>query len=202
MRQEFRLIAALIEPPPWRPFPPGRPEDRGLRAAYRRWTPATGEPGYDVLAPIWQRLNELSEQRHGIVPNDWMEEYLQACISRTAQLLHLTAQSPDTGEPCDNFGAACRKAGVAEARFARLVTPPPDPRRRLEAFSRAFRRFRQQNVRLVLVDEDGSKPHRYAELEALYAFLFLGHTRAAVSRWARGFYWQPKKSSESIPENI
>ena len=198
---EVRAMAALLHPPPWTSGPDSDREDRGVRAAFRRWAAAEGDPGLDLLAPVWLRLNDLEAFRDKqgwdrLIPESWTKADAEEVVRRTVMLLHLIALLPDEGGVLDNFGAACQAAGVSNGRFARLVNPPPDLTRRLEALSRAFRRFRQQNVRLRLIDEGETAKKRYAELVAFRHFLFTDDATWAVSRWARGYFWEPKEAAE------
>lgn len=201
---ELKVLAALLKRPPWKLHGDADREDRGTRAAFRRWSPTTGEPSYSLTAPIWLRLNEIEEHRarqdwDSLVPATWTENDREEVVRRAATLLHLVALQPDDGRPVDNFGAACRAAGVSNGRFARLVNPPPDVARRVEALSRAFRRFRQQGVHLRLFAEAEKQKERLAELWAFHTFLFTDDPARAVSRWAQGYFWQLKATPESTP---
>lgn len=199
---ELNVLAALLDPPPWRLHSDS--EDRGIRAAFRRWAPAEGAPGLDLLAPVWMRLDDLEiyRKKQGwgrLVPVTWSDQDIEEVVRRTAMLLHLAALQPDKGHPVDNFGAACRAANLANGRFSRLVNPPPNLTRRLQALSRAFRRFRQQNIHLRLIAEAEKPEARLAELRAFHTFLFTDDPARAVSRWARGYFWPPVESTEFTP---
>ena len=50
---ELKVLAALLDPPPWWPHPDR--EDRGTRASFRRWSPTAGYPPYGLTAHIWLR---------------------------------------------------------------------------------------------------------------------------------------------------
>lgn len=197
-------MAALLDPPPWTSGANDALVDRGVRAAFRRWAPAEGAPPFDLIAPIWQRLNDLETYRakqgwDQLIPEQWTLDDREEVVRRTAMLLHLIALLPEEGQVLDNFGTACRAAGVANGRFARLVNPPTELTRRLETLSRAFRRFRQQNVRLRLLGDGETAKERQLELEAFHRFLFTDDFTSAVSRWARGYFWQPKEAASPAP---
>ena len=189
---EVALVRYLVHDRPWART---GDDDRALRAAFRRWTTADGEPTPLMLAPLWQH-----------VPSDgWRgldEPGVDRAVHHAALVLHLLALGLDAdapGVPATNLGAAAKAAGVAEGRFVRIVNTPAPAR--LETLGRLFRRFRQQNVHLRLTadkpEEDETdrrstratlRDSRYDDLAALLAFLFTDTPKPAVSRWAAGYY--------------
>ncbi|ARA93896.1 hypothetical protein AWN76_012490 [Rhodothermaceae bacterium RA] len=187
---ELTLVRHLVHDPPW-----AHTDDRGLRAAFRRWTPADVEPSVEMLAALWPR----------VPAGGWKgldEPGLERAVRHAALVLHLRALGLDPGEPgtpTTNLGAAARAASVAEGRFARLMNTPAPAR--LEALGRLFRRLRTARVHLHLTapkPEDGEtdrrstlatlKDLRRDDLAALLAFLFTDDPKPAVSRWAAGYY--------------
>lgn len=203
---ELRALARLVDPAPWEPpsYDASRREDRSLRSAYRRWNPAQSAPPVELLAPIYDVLTEAEERyaKEGwepLIPADASARAPERIAHRAAVVLHLLAQLPERAEArmtTHNFGDACRKAGIANARFARLVSPPTNEARRVAALSRVFRQLRSEGIVLRVVDPTGVRPNR-DELARLHAFLF-GTPRHAVSGWARGYFWSPKpKAAES-----
>lgn len=189
---EVALVRHLAHTVPWKY---NGDDDRALRAAFRRWTTADGEPSPLMLAPLWQR----------VPASGWRgldEPSVDRAVHHAALVLHLLALGLDAdaqGVPTYNLGAAAKAAGVAEGRFVRLVNTPAPAR--LETLGRLFRRFRQQNVHLLLTagkPDDGSidgrstratlRDSRRDDLAALLAFLFTSTPKPAVSRWAAGYY--------------
>lgn len=190
---EVALVRDLVHERPWTRT---GDDDRALRAAFRRWTIAAGEPTPLMLAPLW---------RHRAVQNGWHdldEPGLDRAVHHAALVLHLLALGIDgdaPGAPTTNLGAAAKTAGVAEGRFVRIVNTPAPAR--LETLRRLFRRIRQENVHLRLTADkpaDGEtdrrstratlRDGRYDDLAALLAFLFTDAPKPAVSRWAAGYY--------------
>lgn len=185
---EVALVRYLVHERPWTRT---GDDDRALRATFRRWTTADGEPTPLMLAPLWQR-----------VPSDgWRgldEPGVDRAVHHAALVLHLLALGLDAdapGVPTTNLGAAAKAADVAEGRFVRIANTPAPAR--LETLGRLFRRFRQQNVHLhiVIKAKEGEVPDyraqrdpRRDELAALLAFLFTDDPKPAVSRWAAGYY--------------
>lgn len=202
---EVALVRHLVHDRPW--VRPGGEDDRALRAAFRRWSTADGEPTPLMLAPLWQ---------HPAVCNNWhdlAEPDLDRAVHHAAFVLHLLAlglDPDDSGTPATNLGAAAKAAGVAEGRFVRLVNTPAPAR--LETLGRLFRRFRQQNVHLHLTSgkPDENEPDRRStratlrdlrrdDLAALLAFLFTDDPKRAVSRWAAGYY-RMESTTESLAD--
>ena len=197
---ECSLVRHLVHDPPWI-----RNDDRGLRAAFRRWTPADVEPSVEMLAALWPRVPAAGWQ--GLEEPD-----LERAVRHAAYVLHLLALglAPDEkGKPASNLGEAARAAGVAEARFARLMNTPPSAR--LEALGRLFRRLRAARVllRLTAPKPDDGEPDRRSnrntlkdlrrdDLAAILAFLFTDNPKPAVARWAAGYYHTPNLT-EAIP---
>jgi hypothetical protein len=198
---ELALVRHLVHAPPW-----ARDDDRGLRAAFRRWTVADEEPTVEMLAVLWPRV-PVGGWR------DLDEAATERAVRHAALVLHLLALglAPDEqGQPASNLGAAARAAGVAEGRFARLVNTPSPAR--LETLGRLFRRFRAQRVQLRLTaprPEEGQPERRstartlrdlrYDDLAALLAFLFTDNPKPAVARWAAGYY-RTETPAEAIAE--
>ena len=187
---ELTLVRHLVHDPPW-----VRTDDRGLRAAFRRWTPADVEPSVEMLAALWPR----------VPAGGWRgldAPALERAVRHAALVLHLPALglAPDEpGQTTTNLGAAAWKAGVAEGRFARLMNTPAPAR--LEALGRLFRRLRAARVhlRLTAPKPDEGEPDRRStwatlrdlrrdDLAALLAFLFTDNPKPAVARWAAGYY--------------
>ncbi len=198
---ELALVRHLVHVPPWL-----RDDDRGLRAAFRRWTPADEEPSIEMLAALWPRVPAAGWR--GLDPPG-----TERAVRHAALVLHLLALGlgPDEqGQPATNLGRAAQAAGVAEGRFARLMNTPAPAR--LEALGRLFRRFRAQRVYLRLAaprPEDGEDDRRSTratlrdtrrdDLAAFLAFLFTDDPRPAVSRWAAGYYRTEQEAPASEP---
>ncbi len=187
---ELALVRYLVHEPPWL-----RTDDRGVRAAFRRWTTTDAEPTVEMLAALWPR----------VPAGGWGgldESATERSVRHAALVLHLLALGIDAdelGQPAASLGAAARAAGVAEGRFARLMNTPALAR--LETLGRLFRRFRAQRVHLRLTaprPEEGQpdrrstfhtlRDTRYDDLAALLAFLFTDNPKPAVARWAAGYY--------------
>ena len=187
---ELTLVRHLVHDPPWM-----RTDDRGLRAAFRRWSPPDVEPSVEMLAALWPR----------VPAGGWQgldEPGLERAVRHAALVLHLLALglAPDEkGKTTTNLGAAAREAGVAEGRFARLMNTPAPAR--LEALGRLFRRLRAARVHLHLTapkpgegepDRRSSRTTlrdtRRDDLAALLTFLFTDDPKPAVARWAAGYY--------------
>ncbi len=187
---ELTLVRHLVHDPPW-----AHTDDRGLRAAFRRWTPAVVEPSVEMLAALWPR----------VPAGGWQgldEAGLERAVRHAALVLHLLALglAPDEpGKRTTNLGAAARAVGVAEGRFARLMNTPAPAR--LEALGRLFRRLRAGRVHLHLTaprPAEGEPDRRSTlrtlrdlrrdDLAALLAFLFTDNPKPAVARWAAGYY--------------
>jgi|GEM_PF-6760441 len=187
---ELTLVRHLVHDPPWM-----RTDDRGLRAAFRRWTPADGEPSIEMLGALWPR----------VPAGKWQgldEPALERAVRHAALVLHLPALGLDPGEPgkpTTNLGAAAQAADVAEGRFARLMNTPAPAR--LDALGRLFRRLRAKGIPLhATAPKPGEgEPDRRStratlrdtrrdDLAALLTFLFTDDPKAAIARWAAGYY--------------
>lgn len=204
---ELRLVRHLVHDPPW---VGAKRDDRGMRAAFRRWTPDEKIPSVEMLGPLWQR-----------VPAEWRgldDEGRDRAVRHAALLLHLRALGLDADQPGSyayNLGAAAKAAGVAEGRFARLMNTPEPAR--LEALGRLFRRFRAKRVHLRFAapgQPAEGEPDRRSyfrslhdlrrdDLAALLAFLFTDYPKRPVARWAAGYYSViPKDPSEQVAEPV
>ncbi len=185
---ELRLVRRLVARLPWQR---GDETDRGLRAAYRRWTPGNTlgtppEASVEMTAPLWARVAGPAE---GLTDDATLR-----AVRHAAFVLHLVALGADEGAEAPNVGSACRRADVADGRFVRLMHAPE--RARLEVLGRAFRRFRQAGVRVRLVADDAADWSRYRTLDhssrddlaALLAFLFTDRPERAIARWAAAFF--------------
>lgn len=181
LRREASLLEHLIQSPPWIQLHEPHDVDTAVRAAFRRWAPAEEEPSVLMIATMWDRV-----EREGWL-HELSNEEQRNVISRLARTLHLFALATEEGPSLSSFGAACafRPAKsqapiISNGRFARLVNAPSDTQRRLEALDRAFRHFRQKNVRVQASDA-----------ENLLAFLYTDNPKPVISRWANDYFGRP-----------
>lgn len=194
---EVALVRYLARDVPWRRADGS--EDRGLRATFRRWAAADGDPTPLMLAPLWQRIPAAGWE--GLPASS-----VDRAVHHAALVLHLVALGEGgSGKPVDNLGAAAKAADVAEGRFVRLVNSPAPAR--LEALARLFRQFARKGVPYRVAAPKPAEEEATAEggadrrstlatlrdtrrddLAALLAFLFTDDPGPAASRWAAGYY--------------
>ena len=178
---EAALLTALADVPPWAESPARPRGDRGLRSAFRRWSPQSGTLPPALLEPVFDAAGR--REWFTRLPPDGQD----ASAARVAAALHLFALGPreeNRHTTAVSFGAACGRepssgkgAVVSNGRFARLVNAPPDPALRLLALGRAFRHLGAANVRVAGSDAPN-----------LLRFLFTTEPESAVARWAGDYF--------------
>lgn len=178
IEDEGALLRALADAPPWAESAAKPRGNRGLGAAFRRWSPAEGAPALAMLDAVFEAA--LRREWFGRLGQDEQD----AAAARVAAALHLFALGPrePSGPVAQSFGSACgRDAGkgpvVSNGRFARTVNAPPDPALRLQAVGRAFRHVGAAGVRVAGSDAPN-----------LLRFLFSAEPEPAVARWAGDYF--------------
>ncbi|MEM1115560.1 MAG: type I-E CRISPR-associated protein Cse2/CasB [Bacteroidota bacterium] len=174
-----RQTPPLMTRPPWVVCRAGGDdENRGLRAAFRRWTPSGGPP-----------TPEMEEAVHDHIPQDapfreLPSEDQNAGVARLAVVLHLVALgwADNQARTVGSVGKACAGSDpsavlISNTRFARLLTAPPEPVRRVEALGRAFRQFKR--ARLHVAPSDAPN---------LLRWLFSAEPEAAARIWAGDYF--------------
>lgn len=198
---EAAFLRPLLCRPPWhRPAGLGDCDhrhvtkeqlDTGTRALFRRYRPGLPPHGLtpELRGAVWQRASFFPDALA-------TETDRVRAVDHAALVLHLLARGPAASPDGVDLGTACRKAGLTDARFTRLMgTPQPQ---RLQTLSRLMQRLGQAGtpVRWVVPNADGreqSRPWtlrdtRTDEVLPVLTFLFGYEADPVVARWAKGFF--------------
>ena len=192
-RDELDAEAAFMRPllrrPPW--HRDGDREDTGVRALFRRYRPGTAPHALspELRGAVWERASFFPDA----IGDD--EALRSRAVDHAAFMLHLLARGPGGSAKGLDLGAACRRGGLTDTRFARLMgTPPP---RRLEALSRVMQRLEKAGMPLHWVAEEAERQSRpwnahlpsKDEVWPLLNFLFgYNPPDRSIARWADGFF--------------
>ncbi len=148
----------------------------GLRAAFRRWHPASGLPSDPPMAlrsHVWAEVGPPEGER-------WTHPQAQyEAIARAAAVVALRAAAGEAEGQPQSLGAALFRAGLSDHRLMRLLTAPRA--HRFGALHRVLRRVSKERQPMNLSQR---------EVRRMLHFLY-GDDRAArdaANEWASDFF--------------